>query len=204
MKVLITGHTSGIGKSLLEHYKNKGHTVIGMSRSNGYDITKDQDKIIKESKDADLFINNATSDMAQLELLQKLCLKVPNIVTMSTMGTEFTDIWAKQYHYDKIELEKAFKLISLNQHVGNLLLLKISFAETTYSNHKENRLDSDRVVPYQQIANSIDFWLENPTVTQINYAAKLTDYTISQAKALSNKTDMIDNLAKEVEEACKT
>ena len=203
VKVLITGHTSGIGKFLLEHYTNNGHTVIGMSRSNGYDILKDQDKIIDEAKDVDLFINNATSGTGQLDLLKKLCFKIPNIVTMSTMGTEFTNVWANQYHYDKIDLENAFKLMTMNPNVGNLLLLKISFAETTYSDFKEDRINSDSVIPYQQLANSIDFWLDNPKVTQINYAVKLTEYTIDQAKKLTNNPELVDNIVKQTKEVCK-
>lgn len=194
MKCVITGHSSGIGKALFEHYLKKGHDVVGMSRSNGYDISKNQDKIIHESLDADLFINNATSGNSQLELLKKLCCKIPNIVTMSTAGTDFTDVWAKQYHYDKINLEENFKLITMNTSVNNLLLLKISFAETTYSVKKENRIDSDYTIPYNQIANTIDFWLDNPCVTQVNYAIKLTDYTINQVKNLSSKPELIDSI----------
>ena len=68
MKVAITGHTSGIGRELYKHFDN----VVGFSRSNGYDITKDLDKIIEESKNADIFINNAYSGFMQTELLFKL------------------------------------------------------------------------------------------------------------------------------------
>lgn len=59
-KIAITGHSKGIGKKLYEHLSEK-YQVIGFSRANGYDISKqeDVDRIINESLDCDVFINNA-------------------------------------------------------------------------------------------------------------------------------------------------
>ena len=67
MKILITGHTSGIGKHL---YENLYGDVIGASRSNGKPI-----KRISEwfDEDCDVFINNAYDDddlTAQSEALK--------------------------------------------------------------------------------------------------------------------------------------
>jgi hypothetical protein len=74
MRYAITGHTAGIGKKLHERlYPN----VIGFSLSTGYDITdiNDRKKIITESRDCDVFVNNATSEFGQtllfLELFQE-------------------------------------------------------------------------------------------------------------------------------------
>ena len=59
MKIALTGHTKGLGKRLFDSLSEKYET-IGFSRSNGYDIKSpvDRKKIIKESKDCDIFINN--------------------------------------------------------------------------------------------------------------------------------------------------
>lgn len=203
MKIAITGHTRGIGKYLFEYYTKKDHDVIGMSRSNGYDIKHNLDKIIDRSTEVDLFINNASCDNAQVNIVKSLCTKIPNIVTMSSMGTEFVDIYAKDYHYYKIDLDKKIQLLSMLPEVGNLLLLKISFAETSYSDKKLNRLDSDIVVPYKTIANAIDFWLENPTTSQINFAVKLTDYTINSAKTVTGKNQEVDSLVKKINNVLK-
>jgi hypothetical protein len=67
MKVAITGHTSGLGKSLNSLFQNS----IGMSRSNGFNILH-TDKIIEHSKNCDVFINNAYDGYGQLELLYDL------------------------------------------------------------------------------------------------------------------------------------
>jgi hypothetical protein len=59
MKYAVTGHTQGIGKAI---YEKLLPDCIGFSRSNGYDITnkKDRQRIIEESLECDIFINNAT------------------------------------------------------------------------------------------------------------------------------------------------
>ena len=59
MKFAITGHTSGIGKAIAELCRTKGYQWIGFSRGTGYDISEDCDKIVNESSDCDVFINNA-------------------------------------------------------------------------------------------------------------------------------------------------
>ena len=52
-KVIITGHTSGIGKSLYDFFTPG---ALGLSRSTGFDITQD-----KFSWHGDVFINNAVN-----------------------------------------------------------------------------------------------------------------------------------------------
>jgi hypothetical protein len=76
MKYSITGHTAGIGKRL---YERLSPDAIGFSLSSGYDITdiNDRKKIITESRDCNVFVNNATSEFGQtllfLELFREWC-----------------------------------------------------------------------------------------------------------------------------------
>jgi hypothetical protein len=60
-KVAITGHLSGIGQSFYEYFKNIS-IVKGFDILEGYNINVDFEKIIEESLDCDLFINNATDN----------------------------------------------------------------------------------------------------------------------------------------------
>jgi len=71
MKIAITGHTQGIGKRA---YDRLCPDIIGFSRSNGYDITKldDRKRIIEESNHCDIFINNATAEFGQTLLFLEL------------------------------------------------------------------------------------------------------------------------------------
>ncbi len=73
LKVAVTGHTKGIGHAIHNVFKNNNHTVIGYSRSNGFDISNEdtQDQLVKECKHVDVFINNAYAPKAQTLLLEK-------------------------------------------------------------------------------------------------------------------------------------
>jgi NADP-dependent 3-hydroxy acid dehydrogenase YdfG len=74
MKVAITGHLQGIGKALAEVFQTNGHTVLGFSRSNGFNISEASNRlsIIRESQDVDIFINNAYHPTGQLDLLNEI------------------------------------------------------------------------------------------------------------------------------------
>jgi MoaA/NifB/PqqE/SkfB family radical SAM enzyme len=54
MKYMITGGNRGLGAKFVDHFNGDSY-----SRSNGYDITKDIDKLAIKSLDYDVFINNA-------------------------------------------------------------------------------------------------------------------------------------------------
>lgn len=64
MKIAVTGHTAGIGKCLFERLSPN---VIGFSRSNGYDITIEQDRqrIVEAVRNCHVFVNNANSGFGQ-------------------------------------------------------------------------------------------------------------------------------------------
>lgn len=77
MKIALTGHTKGIGKSIYDWFfgdPEMTEEVLGFSRSNGYDIKNksDREKIIKEVSDCNVFINNAHEEFAQVHMLNEL------------------------------------------------------------------------------------------------------------------------------------
>jgi NAD(P)-dependent dehydrogenase (short-subunit alcohol dehydrogenase family) len=67
-KIAITGHSAGIGKALSKIYESHGHTIVGLSRRNGYNI-KSVLKLASVIEPCDIFINNAQIGFAQTELL---------------------------------------------------------------------------------------------------------------------------------------
>lgn len=80
MKVVITGHTRGIGKAIYEYFKKDSKNIlIGFSKSTFCDISKEIDRqiILKELIDTDIFVNNAynNDDDSQNILLEK-CFKL--------------------------------------------------------------------------------------------------------------------------------
>ena len=76
MKVAITGHTRGIGAEIHQYFSALGYECIGFSRANGYNIDHDVDRqrIIQESLDCDIFVNNACNRLSdtQLHMLQEI------------------------------------------------------------------------------------------------------------------------------------
>lgn len=68
--IAITGHTSGIGKGLYEYFEKKGCRVKGFSKDTGFDISvpENRDRIVELTRDCDLFINNAYSGYAQVDI----------------------------------------------------------------------------------------------------------------------------------------
>jgi len=72
--VLITGHTKGIGLATFNLLQQNGLEVIGASRQNGYDLSKDYQKV-KEfiiDRNPDVFINNAYVTQNQTNLLKEV------------------------------------------------------------------------------------------------------------------------------------
>lgn len=109
------GHTRGIGKAIADLYRDKGYRVIGMSRTNGFDMTVDQEKIVRAVRDCDLIVINAHAGRSQLNLLKSMYGRYHDdskkiAVITSTSGTpegkddDFTDTGYQQYCDDKREL----------------------------------------------------------------------------------------------------
>ena len=68
MNIAITGHKKGIGEQFAIQLQDRGHQVVGISRSDGENIRR----IVHTAsiiEPCDMFINNAISMYAQTELL---------------------------------------------------------------------------------------------------------------------------------------
>jgi nucleoside-diphosphate-sugar epimerase len=74
INILLTGHSSGIGKSIINSLNTQDVNITGMSRTNGYDLkgnyTYVKDEIIKYNPN--IFINNAYVPINQTNLLSDL------------------------------------------------------------------------------------------------------------------------------------
>ncbi len=117
----ITGHTKGIGKEFSDYFLSKGYEVVGFSRSNGYDIKKEEDRqrIREEAKNFDIFINNAydleTNDPGQTCLLYAITEQWMNqdkiLINISSIGGDFPDP-AILYNINKNNQDKHLKTVS--------------------------------------------------------------------------------------------
>ena len=116
-KIAVIGHTKGIGKAICDLYKKKKYDVVGMSKSNGFDIVHDQDKILDNIQDCGLVVLNAHSDRGQLNLLKKIYGrhsfdKMKVAVITSTSGIEIEpdynqfQVWDKFQYVQYCEIKK--------------------------------------------------------------------------------------------------
>jgi NAD(P)-dependent dehydrogenase (short-subunit alcohol dehydrogenase family) len=123
LKIAITGHTSGIGKAIFDAL-NFEYDVIGLSRSNGYDITTElgRSKIIDAAYDCDVFVNNAIDYANYTDAQVVLARKIFDvwdgeqkyIVNMSSRVNDFQQINNQPYADAKLSLDKFYEETSMS------------------------------------------------------------------------------------------
>jgi hypothetical protein len=143
MNIAITGHTSGLGKSLYDSLNN----TIGFSRSNGYDIEYNIDDIVADCSGVDIFINNAYNSFDQVELLYALFDKYPNmqIINISSNSSDGIKNKIHKYAINKAALDKASEqFFALGYNTTNL---KFGWIDTPRVTHKNvDKLSTEYVV----------------------------------------------------------
>jgi hypothetical protein len=163
MKILVTGHTSGLGQAIYEYLSDLGHEVIGMSRSTGHELPYAIPEIVEVAKTCDVFFNNAHDRMSQVDLIEQL-YDATSVVTSGSMAGDY--YWVlnnpnvpQPYSKEKFQIEKAHKKFK-KMTQRPMLLLKMG--------HLKNSKGSS-TIPYEYILNAIDFWLTNPRASMIEF-----------------------------------
>lgn len=184
MKVVITGHTWGIGKALYEHFQTLGGwEVVGLSRSNGYDIDKDFDRVVEAASDCFLFINNAYRDKQQTKLVNALKGKVTKMIVMGSVSRMYPELIHTDYVHDKQELAEACRLTSIDPDGIDMLHLDLSFIDGQDPDpNKPTDFVSDYNLKFEEIISAVDFWMTNPKIRQMEFRWKLTPFVYDQLK----------------------
>lgn len=170
MKIAITGHTKGIGLALKKYYE-KEHTIVGFSRTNGYNI-KDYKKIVQESLDCDIFINNVYYEDYQTLLLEELYQhwkdKEKIIVNIGTVQTEYFKLdYDSPYFKNKLNLKTKFKELCLERKICRLVMFYPGATNTPMIADA----DCKKMNP-EKLAEIIDFAVKN------YYVRELTAYIL--------------------------
>jgi nucleoside-diphosphate-sugar epimerase len=163
MKIAITGHTSGIGLALLNHFQTN-HTCIGFSRSNGYNISNpaDRARILLESLDADVFINNAYNnwDNSQFLMLEKVASQWAGrdklIINSASKITDYEKPkydFLQKYRDTKILLDNFTKMHQGLPYISNL---KFGWVDTP---RVANSLEEK--IPVEKVVKLVDFVIQN-------------------------------------------
>jgi len=106
MKIGITGHTKGLGL-IIYNKLNEIHSVIGFSRTNGFDV-QSPNKIIEKLNDCDVFINNVYYQTTQSDLFFKLFEKwkdeTKTIININSSSIHQSGAWNQIYVANKKHL----------------------------------------------------------------------------------------------------
>lgn len=160
-KVIITGHTKGLGKEIYEYFIEKGYSVFGYSRTNGHNISleKNRLKIIDLLKDADIFVNNAYDREnqnfdSQLELLKKASSVWKNlnktIINISSFASDYylskfeTDTWRLNYRKNKFLQDQYIKSLYSTNKV-NIVNLKPIFRSVYIEKQKSKTIEMSEI-----------------------------------------------------------
>ena len=188
-KIVITGHTSGIGKTIYDALcADSCREIVGLSRSNGYDIDTDFDKVVEAASGAEIFINNAYRDRQQLKLVEALKDKVGMMVVMGSVSRFYPEVIPTQYVHDKQELAEACRLISMDPNGIPVLHLDLSFIEGTQASNPTDFV-SDFNITHQEILDTIVFWADHPNIRQVEFTWKLTPHVMSELKRVNPDLD---------------
>ena len=164
MKYAISGHTAGIGAALFNTIQPN---CIGFSNSTGYDITvKDaRTKIIENSMNSDVFINNAFSGIAQVYLLYELYEQWKNldkiIVNISSDTTCGIKNHMHIYSAYKMALDKASEQLSHLNNKCKVINIRFGWVGT------QKILDNYKPKSYIELEDATKYILE-----QVNWSLK--------------------------------
>lgn len=138
MKIAITGHSKGLGAEFKSHYESLGHTVLGFSRRNGYDLRNwaKLQSMLEQIKDCDMLISCAKPDFVQTTLLyeiyklwqgqDKTILNISSALTCLPTNPPhlFADPMMDLYRTSKLSLNEACSQLSFKSELPRIMLVK--------------------------------------------------------------------------------
>ena len=141
MKIGITGHTKGIGKTLFESLCDEKREIFGYSRSNGWDITKDIKRIYEDAREHDLFINNAQSQYYQAQLHSYFYREgyEGRMISIGSMGSEY-NLQFKNHPYAIQKVALAETNSQLYMMGYNVSLINLAYVDTENTRQMAERM----------------------------------------------------------------
>lgn len=126
MKIAITGHTRGIGAAIADAYSH--HTVLGFSRSNGFELPGCINQVASLSRQADVFVNNV--DLGQFEMFEavysqwrtesaKTIVNILSLVALPEYGLQSTNYSAHKlmtrcHTLKKLNEQRRCRIVNIN------------------------------------------------------------------------------------------
>ena len=173
MKIGITGHTKGLGKSIYDKLI-KLHDVIGFSRTNGYNV-QSPNKIIEALSDCDVFINNVYYETHQSNLFFKLFEKWKDlektIININSSSIHQSGVWSPEYVANKKHLNNITQ--SLIDKYPNKKVRIINLNLGTLDSHKN--FNNFNKIECNKVAEIVEWGLNQPhniEIQQMTITAK--------------------------------
>jgi len=178
MNIAITGHLNGIGKSAFDKL-SKNHKVKGFDILEGYNIKKDKDKIIDETLDCNVFINNAFEGDGQLELAKtwhKVHFNNPGffIINICSIIAEYfldnknflsenlqNDSSLQAYSNFKYDLYNYSKLINRSKSLCKSISLLPTWTDTRLMDNYKNIILKNKILSTDQVSEAIIYSIDS-------------------------------------------
>jgi short-subunit dehydrogenase involved in D-alanine esterification of teichoic acids len=165
MKIGLTGHKSGLGKSIYDNL-SKLNNIIGFSRRNGYDI-QSPNKIIESLTDCDVFINNVYYETHQSNLFLKLFEKWKDlektIININSSSIHQSGAWNPTYVSNKKHLNNITQ--SLIDKYPNKKVRVINLNLGTLESH--NNFENFNKIENNKVAEIIEWCINQPHGVEI-------------------------------------
>lgn len=164
MRACVTGHTSGIGRAISVALVQRGHEVVGMSRSTGHDLADPGcvERIAMSSIGCQAFINNAHHGYRQAELLFALHRIHGNdpgftVVTIGSNAADGIRMRPQQYAIEKIALDHA---VAQLQNCGrwNLIHIRPGWVDTPRVSEF-----SVKKLPVEDVVDAVMWAMDRPS-----------------------------------------
>ena len=203
MKIVITGHTRGLGKAFYDYFvKDPSNTVIGLSKSQGVNV-ESTDTVVNLATGCDLFINNAYSGTAQNRLVKRLNGLVPMIIVSGSQGGYFSNLIPTEYGQHKKDLAELCHMISLDKNsTTKILHLDLSCLEGNEVDIDDpNNIKCDSITALSDIVATVDFWTKLPTFNNVRFNFKITDLLYNQISTKLHTGAELDCLLEKIKQA---
>jgi hypothetical protein len=173
MRIVITGHTSPMGRAVYEYYA-KSHLCLGVSRTTGHDLTTEKglNYTIDEALKSDLLLNIAHVGVAQSTLLIKLKEKwntkspLNKVITIGSLVTTLPKSILHnitidpQYLKDKIFIDVVHKALANEVPFGPQL--KFNLIRVLNYGEKSGDRQGEPTCTAQDIIRTIDYVINEP------------------------------------------
>jgi short-subunit dehydrogenase len=160
MKIAITGHTKGLGKSIYDNLI-KSYDIIGFSRTNGYDV-QSPNKIIESLVDCDIFINNVYYQTTQSDIFFKIFEKWKDlektIININSSSIHQSGAWSPLYVSNKKHLNDITQ--SLIDKYPNKKCRVINLNLGTLDTH--NNFENFNKIEVSKVAEILEWCINQP------------------------------------------